>query len=294
MAFTQGPQGYGTYQAPGPDIFGISYRGGFTPAPSTGQQNAPEPGTQLVQPPPAPGAPGAFDQEPNALPDFTGGGGLPDFPQPGGGFEGTGVGELREGLPTGAAFSNILQSTGALGAAGVGGGAAAPKNESGKGAGGVPGTPTLTSGAAGGGARGAAGGAATGGKLTPEQQNLVFQKLWQMLMGGGAPGYTPAAVPDFRQEAMQQAELMRKRQGLVQANEAAATGGAGSRDLAFRQSLLDEALLNAGGAIGGEQAGRQFQANLQAKTLEAQQNQARFRDVMTMLQSLGSFTQGGA
>lgn len=240
---------------------------------------------------------GRFPQFPGVGDAGAAPGGLPQFPQEGGGFEGTGVGELpQDSLPTGAAFRNIpftgnfSDPTGTK--YGTGGLSAdttkPPVNESGKG--GAGGTPTLSSQAPGR-PGGAGGGGAGGARLTPEQQQLVFQRLWDLLMGQNtAPAYTPAAVPDFRQEAMQQAELMRKRQGLVQANEAAATGGAGSRDLGYRQSLLDEALLNAGGNIGAEQAGRQFQANLQAKTLEAQQNAARFRDVMAMLNSLGQFT----
>jgi hypothetical protein len=120
-------------------------------------------------------------------------------------------------------------------------------------------------------------------------QQVLFNKLLAML-GMNPADFAPAAVPDFREDAMRQAELMRRRAGQRGAEEAAATGGAGSRDLAYRQSLLDEALFNAGGQIGAEQSGRQFQANVQAKALEAAQRQAEFKQVMAMLQALGSIT----
>ena len=157
----------------------------------------------------------------------------------------------------------------------------ADKNKSGQGAG------------DGGGLRPAATATITGGKspqdqMVQSQNRDFFNRIMQMLLSGGGAGFSPAAVPDFRQAAMTQAELMRRRAGQRYSEEAAATGGAGGRDLGYRQSLLDEALFNAGGNIGAEQAGRQFQANLQAKSLEAQQQIAQFNQLLKMLSALGS------
>jgi hypothetical protein len=96
-------------------------------------------------------------------------------------------------------------------------------------------------------------------------------------------------VPDFLNSFIQAATLARNRQGVAQANEAAATGGAGSRDLAYRQSLLDENLMNTVGGAGAQTAGMQFNANLQAQRLQAEQQIAEFRNMVSFLQAIGSF-----
>lgn len=277
----------------GPDIFGIYYPGG--PA------YAPEPGTDLVEAPP-------LTEQPRAVPgapDWGPGGAIPDFTR-----QTTGQGQMPDPFDIETLDPNRLPG---------GFGAPIPSfPENRRGAGfmdfptsystdaankaaqaGVPipgagrtGQPAATAAAA------PAAAKATGQfpnqlqAIRENQQQALFKQLLAMLTGGSG-AFTPAAVPDFRQEAMGQAELMRRRAGQRQAEEAAATGGAGSRDLGYRQSLLDEAMLQAGGGIGAEQAGRQFQANLQAKALEAQQKQAEFRQVIAMLQALGGFTGGG-
>ena len=281
--------GIGTYQAPGPDPYGIFYRGGWSGGEVEPGPPAPKP--DMLPKPPPPGEAQPFPNFPDWGTNQPWGGGAGDLPsQP---FDvetldpnrWPGMGPLPSDISLGGARGGGFMDfpTSYTGGAAAGGGAPSVGGTPRTGDAGLrPGTPTITGGKA---DTTESRAAAAAKQQTGQQQQLLFQKLFEMFTGGKV--FTPATVPDFRTEAMQQAELMRKRAGLRSAEEAAATGGAGGRDLAYRQSLLDEAMLNAGGNIGAEQAGRQFQANLQAKSLEAQQQIAQFNQLLKMLAALG-------
>ncbi len=243
------------------DNYGVWYSGGPPdqpkPAPTYGGAPTYSPAPTAPTIPDYNLIPGEFPQSP-FLPGF---GNFSPTPEPG---QGGGIAQM----PTGIGGSR----------GGGGGSGPAPVTAPDMGAS-LRGTPTVT-----------------GTKPTTEQDVLkqqftrnIMQQILSLFSGGG-PGFTPANVPDFRAEAMKQAELARLRSGQRGAEEAAVTGEAGSRDQAYRQSLLDEALFNAAGGIGAEQAGRQFTANLQAKQLEAQQQIAQFQNILRLLTALGGLT----
>lgn len=188
------------------------------------------------------------------------------------------------GLGPGNIYGNA--PTGGGGAPAGGGGGGAPAGGGGqKGGGGGGGGPVE------GGGR-PTGNLVQGGKAGDPNSllNQVIQQLLSGFLGQQGGGNVGAVqVPNFLDAAMANAFRARQRQGLTMANEAAATGGAGSRDLGYRQSLLDEALLNTTAQQGAEQAWRQFVANLQAQSI----NQKQPLNMLQLLTALMKLSGGG-
>lgn len=152
--------------------------------------------------------------------------------------------------------------------------------------------PTAGAGAPGGGGGGKGGtggpggigGPAPGGGVVAGYPNVpgspadIRQILAQLLQGGGQFGQTtPPAMPQIPDVlALSQAAIQNElqRQQTAAANEAAATGSYGSRDLAFNQAQIGRQAAEALGRVAPQTAQEQYQLNAQAQQLAAQQRLA--------------------
>jgi len=280
------------YKAPGPDQYGISYRGGWVDdgQPDGGAGAGGGGGAQ---------APGTFTQTPGSqAPNFKEfqqdqfGGPSPfeqTLPQPFdlvpqlplGGFGGTSpsTGDFGTGSQRGQGWADFPGSyTG--GGAPAGG---ADKNKSGEGTGGggqgFAGTGPINVGA--GEARRAQDAATT-------QRNEMLRQLFTRLFGGTGGAIpqvpTPPNLFGFAEGAI---EAGRARQQQELANEAAATGAAGSRDLAYRQGVVGSQALEALGRTAPTWQSQQFTLASQQAQSEYQRQQAEFATMLRAIAAMG-------
>ncbi len=121
------------------------------------------------------------------------------------------------------------------------------------------------------------------------------------LAGGGMPGVTPIVPPDFTQAAINAGRRAANTAESQRAQEAAATGSAGSSPLAYQQAMTEQKFQEFAGEAGARYAAMQFEAARQAQQLQAQQQfalwqqqQSAWANILRMLPILLQFAnQGG-
>lgn len=132
------------------------------------------------------------------------------------------------------------------------------------------------------------------------QQNQVVRNeiLRQLLSGGGFGGSLFRPLPNLQMPNATQAAIDRARREmgrtqLARAEEAAATGRAGSSLLSQQQADLDRAFLEAVGGIEAEQSGREFGLRAQQQQLEYSRQVAEAQAQLRQLQAIASLLGNG-
>jgi hypothetical protein len=119
--------------------------------------------------------------------------------------------------------------------------------------------------------------------------NDFFRQYMAQLLGPTGGGNinvpTPPDLFSNAQVAIQR-ELARQQQ--AQAEEAAATGAAGSRDLGYRQGLIGMNAAEAMGKIAPQYQAQQFQLAARQAELQAQKQIAEFNQALKIMQLMNS------
>jgi hypothetical protein len=122
--------------------------------------------------------------------------------------------------------------------------------------------------------------------------NDFFRQYMAQLLGnvGGGGNISVPTPPDLFSNAQTAIQRELARQQQTQADEAAATGSAGSRDLGYRQGLLGMNAAEAMGKVAPTWQAQQFQLASRQAELQAQKQIAEFNQalkVMQLMQSMG-------